>query len=59
MAQMVKNLPLERCNAGDPDSIHGMGRSPGGRNGNPLPGEFHRQRSPEVYSPWYHEESDK
>ena len=37
MAQMVKNLPLERCNTGDPDSIHGMGRSPGGRNGNPLP----------------------
>ena len=57
MAQMVKNL--DRCNSGDPDSIHGMGRSPGERNGHPLPGEFHRQRSSEVYTPWYHEELDK
>ena len=24
------------CNAGDPGSIPGSGRSPGGRNGNPL-----------------------
>ena len=24
------------CNAGDPDLIPGMGRSPGERNGNPL-----------------------
>ena len=24
------------CNAGDPDSISGLGRSPGGGNGNPL-----------------------
>ena len=24
------------CNAGDPGSIPGLGRSPGGRNGNPL-----------------------
>ena len=24
------------CNAGDVDSIHGSGRSPGGRHGNPL-----------------------
>ena len=24
------------CNAGDPGSIHGLGRSPGERNGNPL-----------------------
>ena len=24
------------CNAGDPDSIPGSGRSPGERNGNPL-----------------------
>ena len=33
MAQMVKNPP---ANAGDPGSIHGSERSPGGRNGNPL-----------------------
>ena len=30
---MVKNLP---ANAGDPGSIPGSGRSPGGGNGNPL-----------------------
>ena len=30
---MVRNLP---ANAGDPDSITGSGRSPGGGNGNPL-----------------------
>ena len=30
---MVKNLP---ANAGDPSSIPGWGRSPGGGNGNPL-----------------------
>ena len=36
------------CNAGDPDSIPGLGRSPGEGNGYPpafLPGEFHEQRS--------------
>ena len=30
---MVKNPP---ANAGDPDLIPGLGRSPGGGNGNPL-----------------------
>ena len=30
---MVKNLP---ANAGDAGSIPGLGRSPGGENGNPL-----------------------
>ena len=30
---MVKNLP---ANAGDTGSIPGLGRSPGGKNGNPL-----------------------
>ena len=30
---MVKNMP---ANAGDVDSIPGLGRSPGGGNGNPL-----------------------
>ena len=33
MAQTVKE---SACNAGDPDSIPGLGRSPGGRNGNSL-----------------------
>ena len=33
MAQMVKNMP---ANAGDADSIPGLGRSPGGGNDNPL-----------------------
>ena len=33
MAQMVKNLPT---NAGHVGSISGLGRSPGGRNNNPL-----------------------
>ena len=32
MAQMVENLA---CNAGDPGSIPGLGRSPGGGHGNP------------------------
>ena len=33
VAQMVKKSP---CNAGDPDLIPGLGRSPGGGHGNPL-----------------------
>ena len=50
---MVKNLP---GNAGDADSIPGLGRSPGERNGNPTPvvlsGKSHGQRSLVGYSPW-------
>ena len=49
------------CNAGDPDSIPGSGRSPGEGNGTPLvflPEEFHGQRSLAGYSPWGHKESD-
>ena len=48
------------CNAGDLDSILGLGRSPEGGHGNPLQysGEFHGQRSLVVYSPWGHNESD-
>jgi len=41
-------------NTGDSGSIPGLGRSPGGGNGNPLqfslPGKFHGQRSPADYS---------
>ena len=33
IAQLIKNLD---CNAGDLGSIPGLGRSPGGGNGNPL-----------------------
>ena len=44
------------CNAGDPDSILGLGRSPGEGNGNPLQCSClenpHGQRSPEGYSSW-------
>ena len=44
------------CNAGDPTSIPGLGRSPGEANGNPLQyGEAHGQRSLVGYSPWGHE----
>ena len=33
---VVKNLPANAGDSGDADSIPGSGRSPGGRNGNPL-----------------------
>ena len=44
------------CNAGDPGSIPGSGRSPGEGNGNPppalLPGKSHEGRSLIGYNPW-------
>ena len=44
------------CNAGDLDSIPGLGRSPGGGHGNPLQCSClenpHGQRSLVGYSPW-------
>ena len=49
------------CNAGDPGSVPGSGRSAGEGNGYPLPfllGEFHGQRSLEGYSPWGRKELD-
>ena len=50
------------CNAGDPGSTPGLGKSQGEGNGNSLqctcPGEFHGQRSLMGYSPWGHKESD-
>ena len=36
MAQVVKNPPANTEDAGDLDSIPGLGRSPGGGNDNPL-----------------------
>ena len=49
------------CNAGDPGSIPGLGRSPGEGNGYPipLPGEFPGQRSLAGYSSQDPKESDK
>ena len=50
------------CNAGDPGSIPGSGRSPGGGHGNPLQYSClenpHGQRSLEGYSPMGHKELD-
>ena len=50
------------CNAEDPSSIPGSGRSPGQRNDNPtpvfLPEGFHKQRTLLGYSPWGHKQMD-
>ena len=50
------------CNAGDPGSIPGLGRSPGEGNDNPLQHSClenpHGQRSLVGYSPWGCKESD-
>ena len=50
------------CNAGDPGSIPGSGRSPGGGHGNPLQysclKNLHGQRSLVGYSPWGCKESN-
>ena len=51
------------CKAGDVVSLSGLGRSPGGRHGNPLwyscPENPHGQRSLAGYSPWGRKESDR
>ena len=36
IAQSIKNLPVDACNAGDLGLIPGLGRSLGEGNGNPL-----------------------
>ena len=50
------------CNAGDPGSIPGLGRSPGGGHGNPLQYSCLKnpqgQRSLTGCSPWGRKESD-
>ena len=50
------NRKESACNAGDPGSIPGSGRSPGVREWLPisvfLPGKSHGQRSLVGYSPW-------
>ena len=52
------------CSAGDPDSIHGLGRSPGEGNGNPLQYSCLENSMDggawwPTYSPWGHRESDR
>ena len=52
---MAKNLPTNARDIKDTSLIHGWGRSPGGRHGNPLvflPGKSHGQRSLVDYSSW-------
>ena len=50
------------CNIGDAGSIPGLGRSPRGRNGNPVQssclGKPRGQRSLAGYSPWCYKELD-
>ena len=61
MALVVKNPPANAGDARDVAWIPGLGRSPGGGNGNPLQyscGKSHRQRSLASYSPWGPKESD-
>ena len=64
---MVKDPPAKAGDIRDLGSIPGLGRSPGGGQGNPLwysclenpmGGESHGQGSLEGYRPWSHKESD-
>ena len=58
---MVKNAPAKAGAAGDLGLIPGLGRSPGGGNGNTpvfLPGKSHRPRSLVGYSAWGCKESN-
>ena len=58
----VSDGKASACNAGDPGSIPGSGRSPGEGNGNPLQHscleKSHGWRSLTGYSPWGRKESD-
>ena len=57
-SRWLKNSP---ANAGDTDLILGLGRFPGGGNGNPLQvlsGKPHEQRTLAGYSPWGCKEQD-
>ena len=61
---VVKNLPANAGDAGDMGSVPGLGRSPGGGNGNLLQYSClktlrHGQRSLVGYSPLGGKESDK
>ena len=61
-ASLVAQTKESACSAGDLGSILGLGRSPGGRHGNPLQYSClenpHGQKSLAGYSPWGHKESD-
>ena len=69
LLQLIQGFPGKvagkesACNAGDPSSIPGLGRSPGEGIGYPLQYFYlenpHGQRSLVGYSPWGHKESDK
>ena len=60
--QVLFNLIISACSAGDPGSIPGLGRSPGGGHGNslqyPCLENPHAQRSLEGCSPTGRKESD-
>ena len=62
MALVVENLPASAGDLIDTGSIPGLGRSPGGRHGNPL--QYSRLENPHGqgslagYSPQGHKESD-
>ena len=47
---MVKNLPASAGGIEDMGSITGLGRSPGGRNGNPL--QYSCQENPRDRGSW-------
>ena len=51
MAQMVKSLPSNEGDAGDVGSVPGLGRSPGGGNGNPL--QYSRLENPTDRGAWW------
>ena len=60
-SSMVQQVKESAYDAGDEEgmsSIPGLGRSPGGENGNTLTGKSHGQRSLVGYSLWSHKESD-
>ena len=62
VALVVKNPPANAGATGEEDSIPGLGKSPGGENGNPLQYSFlenpHGQRSLMGCSQWGCEELD-
>ena len=62
VALAVKNLPANAADTRDLGSTPGLGRSPGGGNGNPLRYSYleksNGQRSLAGYSPWGCKESD-
>ena len=55
---MIKNLPANSGDKRDTGSIPGLGRPPGGGNGNLLQYSCYGQGSMMGYSPWGCKESD-